>query len=138
MSLCRCANCSHECDSDDVDLAEIPDLWDRLDPGSEVPAGECPECGALTYLVENPDAKCSQRAFPKGTTYRIVKIELLVPTGAEDYMDLLSDFRDDHPDELVQWGHAPNHVEGLSRVAAIASWACLHPDDSIVTIKEDA
>jgi hypothetical protein len=39
----------------------------------------------------------------KGTKYKILKIELLVPAGAEMFMDLLSDFRDDNPDELVEW-----------------------------------
>ena len=28
-----------------------PDLHLRLDPGGTVPAGECPECGVLAYLV---------------------------------------------------------------------------------------
>ena len=35
-------------------LAQPEELWERLDPGSEVPAGECPDCGALAYLAENP------------------------------------------------------------------------------------
>ena len=28
---------------------DIPDLLQRIEPGGEVPAGECPECGALVY-----------------------------------------------------------------------------------------
>ncbi len=28
---------------------DIPDLLQRLDVGCTVPAGECPECGALVY-----------------------------------------------------------------------------------------
>lgn len=31
-------------------LFEMEKLWDRIDPGCEVPAGECPECGACCYL----------------------------------------------------------------------------------------
>lgn len=31
-------------------LFEVDSLADKLDPGGEVPAGEC-ECGALAYLV---------------------------------------------------------------------------------------
>jgi len=27
------------------------DLADRLDPGGVVPAGDCPDCGAFTYLA---------------------------------------------------------------------------------------
>ena len=30
--------------------APINDIGQRLDPGSTVPAGECPKCGALAYL----------------------------------------------------------------------------------------
>jgi hypothetical protein len=30
-------------------------LWERLDPGSEVPAGECPACGAFAYLIRDED-----------------------------------------------------------------------------------
>ncbi|MCV7247671.1 hypothetical protein H7J07_05460 [Mycobacterium koreense] len=29
----------------------IPDLDERLEPGGVVPAGECPSCGALAYVV---------------------------------------------------------------------------------------
>jgi DNA-directed RNA polymerase subunit RPC12/RpoP len=32
----------------------IPGLAERLDPGGIVPAGECPECGALVYLEDQP------------------------------------------------------------------------------------
>jgi hypothetical protein len=28
---------------------DIPDLLQRIEPGGEVPAGECPACGALVY-----------------------------------------------------------------------------------------
>lgn len=49
--LCRCANCGHEDDSDEVSLYDVSSLNDRLDPGSTVPAGECSACGCLTYLV---------------------------------------------------------------------------------------
>lgn len=31
-------------------LKTIKDPDERLDPGDEIPAGECPDCGALAYL----------------------------------------------------------------------------------------
>lgn len=34
------------------DLPEIKDLPERITPGSEVPAGECPNCGSLAYVTE--------------------------------------------------------------------------------------
>lgn len=49
--LCRCANCGHKDDSEDISLYDVSDLNDRLDPGCTVPAGECSSCGCLTYLV---------------------------------------------------------------------------------------
>lgn len=48
--LCRCAKC--EAEWQESQLAAPHRLWERLDPGSEVPAGECPECGSLAYLVK--------------------------------------------------------------------------------------
>lgn len=52
MTTCTCGNCGLTCDEDDlrVTLSETPDLDQRLDPGSVVPAGECPYCGCFTYL----------------------------------------------------------------------------------------
>lgn len=35
-------------------LEEVPDLFERIDIGEIVPAGECPRCGALAHLVELP------------------------------------------------------------------------------------
>jgi ferredoxin len=54
-SLCQCDNCHHVCPTADlkVPLEATPDLDKRLDPGGEVPAGECNKCEehALTYLL---------------------------------------------------------------------------------------
>jgi len=51
---------SAECDNCDEgpfkiqDLKSIRDFGQRVDAGSEVPAGECPECGGLCYAVGKP------------------------------------------------------------------------------------
>jgi len=47
--LCECGNCDwrgrvSECN-------DVHRLLDRVEAGGEFPAGECPKCGALTYLV---------------------------------------------------------------------------------------
>ena len=47
---CCCDNCGHECDSDDLEM--ISDFEDRVDAGRTVPAGACPECDCLSYLIE--------------------------------------------------------------------------------------
>lgn len=51
----RCGNCGLTTTEDKIVQPEdTPDLYVnvRLDPGGEVPAGECPDCGALCYLVK--------------------------------------------------------------------------------------
>jgi hypothetical protein len=50
-----CDNCSWS--GMRSELRDPPEncLWERLDAGSEVPAGECPECGAFAYLVRDED-----------------------------------------------------------------------------------
>ena len=34
-----------------IPLLYVHDLGERLDPGSVVPAGECPLCGAFAYII---------------------------------------------------------------------------------------
>tara|TARA_Y100000590_G_scaffold20974_2_gene24401 strand:- start:11101 stop:11259 length:159 start_codon:yes stop_codon:yes gene_type:complete len=43
------------CDWTGNEANEISDLSLRVDPGGEVPEGECPECGALAYLTDNTE-----------------------------------------------------------------------------------
>lgn len=51
-----CDNCGGQFDLDlIVPLESCRDLGERLDPGSVVPAGECPECGAFCYLDPDPN-----------------------------------------------------------------------------------
>ena len=53
---CECPNCGWTGDEDDLgcQLCDVPDLLQRIDAGEEVPAGECPECGALAHHKEEP------------------------------------------------------------------------------------
>lgn len=46
--MCRCDNCGAQARESGLD--PIQDLEQRLDPGGVVPAGQCPSCGALSYL----------------------------------------------------------------------------------------
>lgn len=48
--LCLCDNCGETLSSSD--LAPIKDCQERLTPGCETPAGECPHCYALAYVVK--------------------------------------------------------------------------------------
>lgn len=49
-----CDNCGHRCPEFEVAFPDIPDLLERINPGERVPAGECPECGALVHTEERP------------------------------------------------------------------------------------
>ena len=50
----ECNNCKWRGQSDE--LAEIQDFYLRVEPGDEVPAGQCPECGALCSICQDePD-----------------------------------------------------------------------------------
>lgn len=54
---CSCPACDWEGKASEV-KPEISNADARLDPGSEVPVGECPKCGTLCYFIDNalPDA----------------------------------------------------------------------------------
>lgn len=48
----ECGNCGQHLPAESiVPLDQVKDLALRLDPGSEVPAGECRECNGLAYVV---------------------------------------------------------------------------------------
>lgn len=49
LDLCECGNCDWRGDVNKC--SEIHRLLDRVETGGEFPTGECPRCGALTYLV---------------------------------------------------------------------------------------
>jgi len=49
----ECGNCGKVWDEEELTrvFPDIPDLTERIAPGEPVPAGECPECGALVHVV---------------------------------------------------------------------------------------
>lgn len=49
----RCDDCGTEWKENDIKvlLPDIPHLFERIEPGEEVPFGECPDCGALVHLI---------------------------------------------------------------------------------------
>ena len=56
-----CENCGRKWTDGDLNVRwpNIPDLHERLDPGGTVPSGECPDCRALVYPVEQPAGKAT-------------------------------------------------------------------------------
>ena len=65
LMTCECANCDWK---GPIEEAKEPrDLWARVDAGCEVPAGECPQCGALAYLP-----KAELEIVPRGARGLVV------------------------------------------------------------------
>ena len=44
-------------------LNEARDLHQRVDMGGEMPAGECPACGSLAYLVDEKPKKAPANGY---------------------------------------------------------------------------
>lgn len=53
VTPCKCDNCGAVTPLSDLD--PIQDPGERLSPNSPVPAGECPNCDALAYVIEDPE-----------------------------------------------------------------------------------
>lgn len=67
MSTVRCDNCDWTGPESQVrPLEDLPKLGERLTPGSQVPAGECPECEAFAYLERIRDTRYELWYFPEG------------------------------------------------------------------------
>lgn len=58
-----CDNCDWTGSEDELSrsLYQIHHLAERLDPGSVVPAGECPECSCLAYIDPTPEERATER-----------------------------------------------------------------------------
>lgn len=48
--IAHCENCGLDTGSDFIE--PIHDAEQRLEPGRETPAGECPDCGALVWVIK--------------------------------------------------------------------------------------
>lgn len=90
-----------ECDNCDWNgpdkklITPIPDLEQRIEPGGEVPSGECPGCGALCYPCQAPDRVVLDRSrgrdnealvnFLELATDRVVTPEQAAALDEEEY-----------------------------------------------------
>lgn len=59
MRYGHCMNCGWEGPETEMSALwpNIPDLNNRVEPGEEVPLGECPECESLCRLMNNEEAQ---------------------------------------------------------------------------------
>ena len=68
-----CNNCEWEGRESEMKktLFQINHLAERLDPGSKVPAGECPKCTCMVYLAkeETPESFLLRTDAEVGITY---------------------------------------------------------------------
>lgn len=55
--LCHCDNCGKVLKNTELEF--IQDAEQRLTPGEETPAGECPHCYALVYLLTEDGARAN-------------------------------------------------------------------------------
>lgn len=57
------------------------DLAERVEPGSVVPSGECPTCGALTYLVNTKAEAERNRLVQASNTLLAIQAQLINRKG---------------------------------------------------------
>src|SRR5207244_964553 len=62
VDMAICGNCDWHGLSDETN--PVSHLSQRVDPGGEMPVGECPKCGALAYLPDETEkVRLRRRAF---------------------------------------------------------------------------
>ena len=54
VEMAVCDDCGHRCPIDGLD--EYKDFWSRVTVGGIVPAGDCPKCGAFSYIENDAHA----------------------------------------------------------------------------------
>ena len=91
--IARCGNCEWEgevhpdavVDGYAKPLILVHHLWERLDPGCEVPAGECPECQCLCY---HTDDRSISRRLGQWRDMANAAVDILeqLQEGAHDYL----------------------------------------------------
>ena len=71
-NMCECDDCGHKCHVDDLD--RVTDYFTRIDQGNlEAPAGQCPECGALSYFDGEETNKLRRKRNAAEELYETVK-----------------------------------------------------------------
>ena len=81
------------------DLMRMSRLWERLEPGGEVPAGECPKCAGCVYLDSMRDFREAENEVRRWNSF-IDALEALVLAHAIAGIDI----------------EMPKYIEGLHNV----------------------
>lgn len=95
---CECGDCDWTGPEEDLgaELCDVEDLFQRIDPGSEVPAGECPECGCLAYIVpeENVYASSERGLLEAMKRIRCTSVKETFHGNVEQFQEWLDGFTD--------------------------------------------
>ena len=102
--LCACDDCGWTGALEETQ--PIYDFWSRVEPGGIMPAGECPRCGVLAYLLTRPN-----------------RVAVMVEGG------LVQDVVADRPDELrvavMDYDTEGGDAADLAPLAQPAGWSTL-------------
>ena len=105
MTQVKCDNCGWAGDVSETE--EYRDFWSRVDVGGEVPAGDCPKCGAFAYLVK-------PATVPPTDLLTAVKS---MQGWAKNFSELLSIH---HPGSISEKPHGPFNQDMEKASVAIA------------------
>ncbi len=123
---CKCDNCAWSGPESKLgrDLENTPDLDMRLDPGGVVPAGECPKCGALAYLVDI--AKLQAETDAKNAATSAAEVSAFKLGAAHDgkpYVAYLARDKETRTYIVTTWtGDILAHVTRINIGPAPRSW----------------
>ena len=102
---CKCANCDWTGTQSQTEL--IADFWSRVEPGETIPHGDCPECGAFCYAVNDEPAP-AQLPAPSPDAMALIAVlarmstpfDKLPPDASEsDRDDAIDDYTGDQEAE---------------------------------------
>jgi hypothetical protein len=133
----RCDNCAWR--GTLAEVRTVQDAGERLEVGGTVPAGECPQCGALAYLADDGQPKETPRSeaskalttdmAKRGKTRPIEYYRLWPGNGGDsgtwdtDFVQIAADTPDDKIEEAVQqavakikWRDQPPAITGIYSV----------------------
>lgn len=119
-----CDNCNWQGTA--IQTNDIKDIEERIEPGTTVPTGECPMCGALAY-IRNPDPKTES---PVDTFATVLAITENMPDAQKIYIAAV-----EHRSGINLYAHRTN--EGRQKAIAAFCREHWHELDNAGSAPED-